>query len=282
LKKFISILFSIFLFNVLYSQNFDKEITNLNRLGKEIIASPIDDSKKEANNSFKAALRELINSPGSFDFNFDSLESISILQEHNLKVYNWTIPYSDGTFEYFAFLQIKNNDSYSIVELTDKSNDIKTPESKTLTPKSWYGALYYKIIHSKKLGDNYYTLLGWDGNNQLTNKKIIETIFIGDNGIIKLGLPILKTKKKTKRRVIFEYSENAIMSLKYHPKIEKIIFDFLVPSSSKLKGIPEYYGPALNRFDAFLLEKGKWIYEEDVDIELDRNIKDHMWENPKK
>ena len=37
-----------------------------------------------------------------------------------------------------------------------------------LTNKSWYGALYYKIIHSKKLGSNYYTLLGWDGNNNLT------------------------------------------------------------------------------------------------------------------
>ena len=63
-----------------------------------------------------------------------------------------------------------------------------------------------------------------------------------------------------KKRVIFEYSENTVMSLKYHENIGKIVFDFLVPASSKLKGVYEYYGPSLNRFDAFFVEKGKWIY----------------------
>ena len=39
------------------------------------------------------------------------------------------------------------------------------------------------------------------------------------------------------------------MSLKYHPKEKKIVFDFLVPASSKLEGIYEYYGPSLNQID---------------------------------
>ena len=88
--------------------------------------------------------------------------------------------------------------------------------------------------------------------------------------------------KKTKRRLIFEYSDNAVMSLKYHPKLEKIVYDYLEPNSSELKGVYEYYGPALNRFDALILGKGKWIYEPDTKIELDRTLKDGIWNDPKK
>ena len=71
------------------------------------------------------------------------------------------------------------------------------------------------------------------------------------------------------------------MSLKYHPKEKKIVFDYLIPSNSTLTGIFEYYGPALNRFDAFTMGDRKWVYEQDTKIELDRNVKDHLWNSPK-
>jgi hypothetical protein len=263
--------------------NFDSEITVLNLLGKNILTSEADDAKHKVNSDYKSALKELINKKGSFDFNFDSLKTISILKSNDLKIYNWAVPLNDGTFEYFAFLQIrKEKDMFRIIELIDKSETTKTPENKILTAKSWYGALYYKLITSKKLGKNYYTLLGWDGNNNLTNKKIIDVINISPNGIIKFGAPVFKTKKKTKKRIIFEYSEDVVMSLKFHQNSERIVFDHLVPASSKLKGIYEYYGPELNIVDAFIIDKGKWIFEGDTDIKLDRNIKDNFWKKPEK
>lgn len=276
---FISILLFSYLFN--YGQSFQKEIEKLNTIGKEIIGSENDEEKLKANKNYKSELKALINLPNTFEANLDSLQTISILQAHNLKIYNWAVPFTDGSFKYFAFLQIKTNEGFTVIELSDKSDEIKSPENKTLTPKNWYGALYYKLIYNKKLGEDTYTLLGWDGNNLLTNKKIIDAITVSNNGMIKIGTPIFKMKNKTQRRIIFEYSENAVMSLKYHKDKEQIIFDFLVPSSSKLAGIPEYYGPALNRFDALTMNKGKWVYEEDIDIELNRNIKDHMWVDPK-
>jgi len=263
--------------------NFDSEISELNNLGKEIIGSETDEAKYIANEKYKVAIIELINNNSSFNYNFDSLKTISILKANELKIYNWVLPLIDGTYEYFAFLQIrKSKEEFQIVELIDKSNNIKSPENKILTTKSWYGALYYKIITSKEVGSNYYTLLGWDGNNNLTNKKIIDVINISDNGMIKLGASIFKTKKKTKKRIIFEYSEDVVMSLKFHHNDEKIVFDHLIPSSSKLKGIYEYYGPELNIVDAFIIEKGKWSFEEDTDIKLDRSIKDNMWKKPEK
>ena len=284
-NKYILIL-SLFIGASAFSQNtkvnFDAEIKELNLLGMKIIGSDDDEKKAQSNLNFKAALLNTIKKESSFSYSFDSLKTISILKEGDLKIYNWALPLSDGTFKYFAFFQIqKSKNEFDIIELIDKSETIKTPENKVLTTKSWYGALYYKIISNKKIGKNYYTVLGWDGNNNLTNKKIIDIIYLSGNGMIKFGAPIFKTKKKTKKRIIFEYSSSSVMSLKYHENNEKIVFDFLVPASSKLKGVYEYYGPSLDTFDAFILEKNKWVYEKNTDIKLNRNIKDFMWKDPK-
>lgn len=259
------------------------KISQLNNLSKTIIDANNDEDKYKANKEYKIILKEILNNPNSFTFSFDSLKDISILKVNNLKIYNWAIPKIDGTFEYFALLQIRvSKNVYKTIELTDQSDTIKLPESKILTPKNWYGALYYKIIYNKKIGKNIYTVLGWDGNNNLSNKKIIDVITITSNGNIKLGASIFKTKKKIKKRVIFEYSDNAVMSLKYNQKLKKIIFDYLAPISSELTGIYAYYGPTLNRFDAFVVGDRKWMYEEDTAIELKKNKKDAQWKDPKK
>jgi len=290
LLKQSSILFLLFCFSAFgFSQkttiDFDVAITELNAIGEQLISEISDQEKYVANEKFKTTLKELLINEASFEYQFDSLKTISILKENELKIYNWALPLNDGTFEYFAFLQLKKEkkgQTFQVIELVDQSDEMMNPETKVLVPKMWYGALYYKIIYDKKLSKNYYTLLGWDGNNNLTNKKIIDVIDVGNNGTIKLGAPIFKNKGKTKKRVLFEYSENVVMSLKYHPKEKKIVFDFLVPASSSLEGIYEYYGPSLNRFDAYFFNENKWNYQEDVDIEQDRNIKDFMWGNPKK
>jgi hypothetical protein len=275
----------LFISTFLYSQEsetlFTSEINELNKIGKEIINATNDETKYKANNKFKIVLKAVIKNNVSFNFAFDSLKTISILHANNLKIYNWTIPKTDGTFEYFAFLQVKiGAEQYRIIELTDKSETTKSPENKILTSKSWYGALYYKIIYNKKLGENYYTLLGWDGSSNLTTKKIIEVINVSSSGTVKFGAPIFKSKKKTKRRIIFEYSNNVVMSLEYRQNEKRIVFDHLVPASSKLKGLYEYYGPALKIFDAYNISKGTWVYEGDTDVKLDRNIKDNFWKKP--
>lgn len=281
--------FSIFTILLLFSfcassqkteVNFTNEIKELNTIGKNIIRSSTRDSMELLNIQFKAALLEVINSETAFDYNFDVLKTISILKANELKIYNWALPYPNGTFKYFAFVTTLRKENYKVVELIDKSESIKSPTSKILMPKMWYGALYYKIIHHKKIGENYYTFLGWDGNNKLTNKKIIDVIQVTSNNTIKIGAPIFKMEKKTQKRVIFEYTDNAVMSLKYHPKLEKIVFDYLVPSNSSLKGIYEYYGPALKVFDALILDKKQWVFEHDVNILLDKSVKDHMWTDP--
>lgn len=283
-KYILSIIF-IGLYVFSFAQNtvsFEDQIAELNVLGKQILTSETDEAKHNVNAKYNTVLKTLIETENSFNYNFEALKTISILQANNLKIYNWAVPLTDGTYEYYGYLQIKTGkDNYRVVELVDKSENTKLPETRVLTNKNWYGALYYKIIHSKKLGNDTYTLLGWDGNNLLTNKKIIDVVTTSEKGIIKFGASIFKTEKKTKKRIIFEYAENVVMSLKYHKDIEKIVFDVLAPSNSSLKGIYEYYGPSLETFDAFYMDKKKWVYEKDIDIKLDPNLKDNIWSDPK-
>ncbi|MBL4669319.1 MAG: hypothetical protein JKY30_08660 [Flavobacteriales bacterium] len=262
--------------------NFDKQIEKLNNYGKQIITSENDEGKYTANENYKTILKEVLEKNASFNYNFDSLKTISILKENDLKIYNWAIPLTDGTFKYFAFLQIrKSENEFNIIELIDKSATMKSPEYKMGTNKSWYGALYYKIIYEEKLGENYYTLLALDFNNLLTNKKIIDVVNISNSKAVKFGAPIFKMEgKRAKRRIIFEYAENVVMSLKYHQKIKVIVFDRLVPASSKLKGVYEYYGPALEVLDAYSLDKGQWNLIENIDIKLDPSLKDYIWKKP--
>lgn len=255
----------------------------LNDISLEIVNNESDEAKEKANVEFISKLKEAINVDGSFDYGFKKIQAISILSSNNtIKLYNWTLPYKDQTFKYFAILQVKAKKGFKVVEFTDKSDKLTKVESKSLTPKTWFGALYYKIIHNKKLGKSTYTLLGWDGNDNLTNRKIIDVMTVSPSGAVRFGSPILKVGKKNQKRILFTYSETAVMSLKYHDNIKMLVFDYLVPPSSNLSGVFEYYGPALNRFDGFSIGKGKWLYEKDVNIQLGRNLKDNLWVDPKK
>ena len=64
-----------------------------------------------------------------------------------------------------------------LFSLTDKSADIKNPENTVGEASKWYGMLYYKIVPVKIKRKKYYTLLGWDGNDKITAKKIIDVLY---------------------------------------------------------------------------------------------------------
>ncbi|MGE0562344.1 MAG: hypothetical protein AB7O47_11035 [Flavobacteriales bacterium] len=284
MPKFLHIILLVLSSSFLYSQekgleDYEKE---LNQLSIDIVSEANDETKQKVNTEFQTLLKEAIELSGSFDFPFKNIRAISILKSNDkIKIYNWALPFEDETYQYFALVQIKlNKGEYKIVELVDRSAELKKPEFQTLTDKTWFGALYYEIIHNKKLGNDTYTLLGWDGDYNLTNKKIIDVMTVNKNGTIKFGSSIFKMDKKVQKRVIFTYAETAVMSLKYDVKTQLIIFDYLVPTSSNLDGVFEYYGPSLNRFDGFIVNKNKWEYQKDVDIQQSKNLKDRFYNSP--
>lgn len=239
------------------------------------------------NNPFESYLNKVLENDAAFRYPFDSLSKfMSIIKspDDQIRIFNWNYELVNEQQLYGCFIMRfdKHTNSYSSTKLNDASMFAKDPEYTQYNKKNWYGALYYAIIPIKKDKAVYYTLLGWDGNNKFSNKKIIETMSFQSNGNIKFGLPyFIYPNGKTKRRVVFQYNKQSYMSLKYFKerKEELIIFDHLIPKSPQLEGMYDWYVTDLS-FDAFKLENEKWVFIGQVNKNSKKDSKNRPYNNP--
>ena len=174
----------------------------------------------------------------------------------------------------------KKNKRYVLTSLKDNSANTVQTTKKILSPKNWWGAYYYDVSTMKSKGKTYYILLGWDGNNKLSNKKVIEPMSFSKSGRIKFGANIFKVTKGYKKRILFEFSSDVVMSLKFHDKQKLIVFDHLAPLASNLSGERVFYGPDLS-YDAFELKKGKWHLVSNIKINNEERPNTPLPKQPK-
>jgi hypothetical protein len=236
------------------------------------------------NTQFDSLIYRALRLDYSETYPFDSLKEIGIISspDNLVRIVNWNLPLRDGTHQYFGYIQAFSTKlkKWQLFKLNDCSSTIKNSENYTSDHQKWFGMLYYKIIPVKHKKKKYYTLLAWDGNDKLTSKKIIDVLTFNADGTPHFGADVFKLEKKTVKRVVFEYSAQAVMSLKYNEDKKLIVFDHLAPSQSKLEGQFQYYGPDFS-FDALNFSKGKWIYIPDIDARNNRNKNDNNYNNPK-
>ena len=242
--------------------------SNLNR-SFILLKNGLDDAQKnEANEKIILEFKKTLLIPESFEYPFDSLKNMGKLTapDKSFRIYNWNIQHTNGEFTYYAFIQYKiRKDEFVITQLTDVSETIKNPIDVVCTYDKWFGALYYDIIGIKNGKNQYYTLLGWDGNNDFTNKKIIDVIYFSRSGKPKFGKSIFKLNKRKQKRVIFEYSYRTTMMLRYDKKFKMIVFDHLAPSSSNLQGNYQYYGSDFS-YDGLFYKNGRWNFVSKIDL----------------
>ncbi len=270
------ILITLLFSNQIFAQktNFDKDsiadkADSLSMLFKNLKDTKLESEKKEINNQILSAFENALALENSFLYPFDELSTISNLKsaDKQMRIFTWNLAYDDGTHEYFGFVQyyLKKKKKYLTFQLHDKSCEMPSPDAASLNSENWFGALYYQLIEVKDKGKKYYTLLGWDGNNISTTKKIIEVLSFSATGKPEFGASIFRLEEGRVKRVIFEFAKQAQMSLRYDEKSKMIVFDHLSPSDAKLKGEKKYYGPDFS-YDGLLFKKGKWLYVPDIDI----------------
>lgn len=251
-----------------------------------------DAEKLAANKKFMDMLKKALNYEDAFDFPFDSLKAIANLKAPDgaFRIFNWDIPKDDGTYVYFGLLFVDDSKTgtkkkgtkshYTIYELQDKSNDIKNPELATLSPDKWYGALYYQIIPTNEKDKKYYTLLGWDGNNTLTWKKIIDAITFDKSGKPIFGeKSIFERGKRSSKRVIFEYRGELVMTLHWDENSNAIVFDHLAPEVTGAEGIYQFYSSD-GSYDGYKWKKNKWQLIEDYNAKNPKDKSDGKYVSP--
>lgn len=269
--------------------------TQIKPLVKQLYAAKISDQQRtDLNKKLIPLIEGALSIPHTFDYAFDSLQKdIGIVYSPDdfFRIVHWTVPKNDGTFEYYGFLQVKtakdptrakqmNDNKLILYPLTDKSAEIKNPENSILDHNKWFGCLYYKVIVQKTKAKNYYTLLGFDGNDKFSRKKIIDVLTFDKTSKPKFGADIFVFPKKYPKRVVFEYSSSCVMTLRYSSKKDSIVFDHLAPTQPSLEGQFQYYCGDMS-YDGLGFKRGKWSYGKDLNAINDKDENDKFYGNPK-
>ncbi len=245
-----------------------------------------DESLRAASNlKFKETLFSLLNQKDLADFPFDSIPyfSYQVSQDKKIEIFTWNVIGPFNKHHYYGYVRYQKKRTIKVVELEDEMElNIKKDGSKEFDEGKWYGAMYYKIIDVKDKNGKYYVLLGLDLNNQVTNKKMIDVLTLSNLGKIHFGKDVFRLKNnKLQKRIVFEYSSEVVMSVKYDETRKQIIFDHLGVDDVHQTGFFQFYGPDFT-YDALELEKdGKWRYISDVNIKGEVDVLFNPKDNPK-
>lgn len=297
MKVVISIILSLFFTSSVWAQLSEEDMKYYNELEDSLqnISQRVFYSKKEsvrfdANKQFLALWTFILKDEKSMQYPFDSLKkdvSLLMAPDKKFRIITWDMRKEDQTYVYFGYLQVNNSKmtkqgmfkkqktiQYEVYPLQDRSTTVKTPENYIADPSKWFGMLYVDIIKSD---DDFYTLIGWDGNEKLIQRKFIDILSFKEDGTPIFGKDVFKFPGKFAKRIMFQYAGEASMSLKYNPSRKQIIFSHLAPNTPdpSLENQFQYYGPD-GSFDALYMKKGNWVYEPAIDIRKDKDKTDNV------
>lgn len=251
---------------------FKAVVDSINNLFVEISQTNSDDKKEELNQDILEVMEKFLRNPDSFDHPIDSVKYMSCLKssDNALRIYTWNLCYRDGSYKYFGYVQQKAGGKLNIYGLFDRRNKNQFAPKKDLeyyTTSEWYGSIYYECITTKWNSRTYYTLIGWDGADNLINRKIIEVLSFTKRGIPVFEKKMFKVDRMISNRLIFEYADRATMLLRYNDKHKIIVIDHLSPAEDRFKDMHQYYGPDMS-FDALEFKGGRWMLESNINPEI--------------
>lgn len=265
-------------FKSISGQNSPSLTESENKIKKwfNVISETKNDSVKLSyNDSIINVFDSILMFQESYFYKFENLSFVGKIYSSDklFRIINWNLSFNNGSYKYFGYIQYynKKENDINLFPLIDKSQSIENPKQALLTNENWFGALYYKIILNKDGNNNYYTLLGWDGNNDFTNIKLIEVLYFTRSGKPKFGKNLFRIENEKSKRVIFEYNNRATLTLRYDDYLNMIIYEHLSPEKPSQIGQYKFYVPDFS-YDGLEFKKGKYIHHSAIDVH-DRQTK---------
>lgn len=238
-------------------------------LGYAVVNDSLPDNRFLACREMIVRLKQVLKTPGSFDYPFERLKSISIQypQDSSFRIFSWQLYVDEDEYRYFGAIQL-NTPELTLIPLQDRSFQIsEDPEQVILDPDQWYGAVYYNIRQVETPTGPYYLLFGFDGYAFYHKRKVIDVLRIKD-GVATFGAPVFyhpATREKpefSKNRIVQEYSAAATVKVNYDPTFEIIMYDHLVPGAGQYGEGMTYYPDG--SYEGYREEGGRWVYIEKV------------------
>jgi hypothetical protein len=235
----------------------------------ELYKSENDRSSDSLNNLILETFSDALKNSDSFSFQWDSLKMIGKVHSADLKfnIYTWYIKQAKGNYLYYGFIQNNagNNKKRDIkvYSLSDKSKGMKNPEMQSLSADNWLGCVYFGSYFFSYKRENYYALMGYNFNDDFSDKKIIEVLVFNKKGDPLFGGDFQLDLQKVKR-VILEYSAQVVATVKFDEKLQMIVTDHLSPFEPMFTGNYRFYGPD-GSYDGYKFQKGTFVLQKDVD-----------------
>lgn len=238
-------------------------------LGYAIVNDSTPDNRFIACREMIVRLTQALKTPGSFDYPFERLQSISIQypQDSSFRVFSWQLYVNEKEYRYFGAIQL-NTPELELIPLRDRSFQINAdPEKVILAPEEWYGAVYYNIKQVDTPEGPYYLLFGFDAYSFYYKRKIIDVLRFKD-GKATFGAPVFyhpatqESPEFSKSRIVREYSAAASVKVNYDPTHEIIMFDHLIPGGGQYGEGITYYPDG--SYEGYRLNGNKWIHVDKV------------------
>jgi hypothetical protein len=251
-------------------QEFNRHERSLRATIQSIAKNSDSAQRLELNSAFAGQLERALRQDSAFFYAFDSIPYLYKVASANglVRIITWNVPLP-GRQEYFGFVLVRAGADAAratLHALRDKRARTKLVEGKALGADEWFGALYTKLIEKQdpRTGRPVYTLMGISPTNDgVSNKKVVDVLNVGSDGQCTFGAPVFVRKNRVTYRMIFEYSAEAVMELRYHEGTGQIIFSDLVPMYAQLRGRYESYIPN-DVHHALRFENGRWIVYENI------------------
>jgi hypothetical protein len=246
-----------------------KNETFLRELFEQLYLTRSDAEKKQLNDSILQVFPRLLKSPTSFEYPFDSLKRIGNVRspDNAFRIFTWNVPLSGFIHEYHGIIQVASgkNSSCPVFVLKDQELRLEDLLFEESSAAKWPGMLYYQVLRNKAGKDIMYTLLGYHFNGRFSDQKIIDVLYFDENQEPVFGKPIFTTENGVQYRVVFEYSGEVVMTLRFNQELKMIVYDHLSPIEPALEGHFRFYAPDFS-YDGYKWKRGMWIHQADIDV----------------
>ncbi len=219
-----------------------------------------------ADSLFIRLLVRALKIPYSYEFPFDSIQTVSILYppDKSFRIFTWELERDESYFRQYGAIQMNTaNGSLKLFPLFDASDFSQVPTDSVRTNLNWIGAIYYGMVMKTFQDRKYYTLLGFDDNDFSTTKKWIEVLTFDAKGNPEFGGHFFSYPNDSIKpqqpvdRFCLEYKKDARTRMDYDPDMDMIIFDHLISETNhqneKYTLIPD------GDYEGFKWEGGKWV-----------------------
>ena len=251
--------------------SFSEAEQEIEALAAAVVRDSLLENRVAACKQLQAVLEKTLEQPNSFQYPFQEVRSLSIQipKDSTFRIFTWQLFVDNDTYQYNGLLQV-NGANPALYPLTDQSDEIADYdiEYETMSPESWYGALYYNIVEFDTLDQKKYLLFGFDGFQFFTKRKVVDVLSFNEEEQPQFGAPVFSKQVEgyppsTQNRLYAEYDASIAVRLNYDPSMDIIIQDHLIQMRGQYRGQGMVNVPD-GSYEGYYFKEGQWHYKEKI------------------